>query len=1596
MKKNYLLILLPLIFSLLSFTSMDKEKRNHPDKEEKTVLVTAVPPIKTCRSFASLDQKVDKALRQLTETAVVQEFGQKEIFKRFDSDTTAINLRNKAQTVIDKVIGENRFLKSITDYVTGQTPIALPVGIKKEVGSSEFIMGVSQIKLGKEYAELELFVRLKLPQIDETGKQRELFFGASRVKLSHKGGLYGDADLVLLGDVAVPFNSKDIMLVLKGGFDLKTGNFDKKTYVTVDCDGFKELGLAADVEFSRKMIVPVKPDNTVDNATIPGTSLPKKVTTSFEITATDWNDILVQVNLPKFQVPKLKNTIFEVNTAIFDFSDLRNASNMSWPSADYQSKYLIDGEEQLWRGVYVESITIVLPEQFSKKGSNQRISFAAEKLLIDNNGVSGTFKGENLLPINQGTASGWQFSVDRFQIGLEANNLTKAGFGGALVLPVTSETVAEAKTETYLDENGEEKTRFANIDYESGATALVYNALIDPVNNEYVLNASPAEAIAFNVFRAKATLTKNSFVELKVIDGKFRPKAVLHGNMAIKGSNSGTSSQSATADFEGITFENFQLQTVSPIIKIGRADYTGDVKVGNFPATISQIGIRAQDKIAALDFTLAINLMDKGGFAGETSLSIEGALDKGEGFEKWKFKRIKLSRVEIAADLGFKINGFVEFREDDPVFGNGFSGQVTAEFQGGISVQINATFGKKEFRYWYVDGLVKGLDIAIPTGISIVGFGGGASYRMKKAGYGNTATAGDSGIAYVPDRASGLTVKAMMLFSTTGSQTMVNGGFGFEMAFNKSGGINRISFYGEGHLMQEQDWTNADDELTENLGGIVNNETNMSESVQNQLKNSDLIEASKAIYPAVMEGQKGLNAYVALEFNFADDSFHGTFELYIDLAGGLFQGVGSGGRAGWAVVHFSPSKWYIHVGTPTDPIGIKIGVGDMALRSESYFMMGDYMPASPPPPAEVAEILGVKADKLDYMRNENLLAKGKGIAFGSKLAFDTGDMTFLAMYARFQAGVGFDIMVANYGNTSCRGSGQIGIDGWYANGQAYVYLKGSLGIKVKIFGKTKRFKIIEAGAATLLQAKLPNPVWLRGYLGGYYNLLGGLIKGKFRFEMQFGEECDVIGGESPVGDIKIIADVTPRENAEDVDVFAVPQVAFNMPVGSTFSVEDENFETKTFRIKLDNFSLKNSKGTAILGLQEMSPTNDLISFTSDDILTPNEQMTLSISVTFEEKVNGKWQVLEQDGAIFKEERKVIFTTGTAPDYIPQTNIAYCYPVIGQKYFLPKEYNKGYIALKRGQPYLFQLEPNWSQKAFFADEFDQALETSISYNAGNKQVLVPLPDLEPSKKYFLKLYTIPPAGESSSLVQAVSSSGAGDNTMEVRTVQIDGLTTNPETIEMLAFEFNTSAHATFKDKMQNKVVTNSLREIISSDVHKLKAVVQPSEPFEKVELFGNTYTSGQPLVEVAAQLNDTYYTQDIYPLLYKNYPIENRFKVNRDTTLMGIPPKRAMDILTWYETYLEHSPESPELSERMPHTYNLSLYYKTDFADIQYKMILAYVNSSGSFADKIEKYQNIINEPFPILKSGNYDALYTYKLPGEVAKSTSSFRYINPE
>ena len=123
------------------------------------------------------------------------------------------------------------------------------------------------------------------------------------------------------------------------------------------------------------------------------------------------------------------------------------------------------------------------------------------------------------------------------------------------------------------------------------------------------------DSIAFDIWKAKALLLPNSSVELKLVNGKFLPKANLNGTVSF-GTNKGASDDKdvegkKTVDFKGISFENLQLQTVSPIISVRNMGYKGTVAFGNFPVSIGNINVAINGNNSRIDFDLGINLMDE-------------------------------------------------------------------------------------------------------------------------------------------------------------------------------------------------------------------------------------------------------------------------------------------------------------------------------------------------------------------------------------------------------------------------------------------------------------------------------------------------------------------------------------------------------------------------------------------------------------------------------------------------------------------------------------------------------------------------------------------------------------------------------------------------------------------------------------------------------------------------------------------------------------------------------------------------------------------------------------------------------------------------
>lgn len=1537
------------------------------------------------------------------------------VLSSYGQDITPPKEVGAAASSIEKIEAADRWV----DHFSNEDLVELPVGIRNTVNNVQYSIGITKAVFSPEYTTLKVFCRVDIPQKGENGQPMRLFFGADNVKLSHQGGIIGEAKLVLLGNVDIPFSANKWQLSLYGGFEMATGNVnDDLTYVKIDCDGFKEIRVSGAVEFSRDLILPIdEKTHTVDEAkttvsktyyngkTVP---IPNRVRGEFSFTASSWNDILVNVSLQPFTLKDKRNGKdfegnfqFLVSNAVLDLSDIKNDPTVQFP--DYYTKNaLLVPSPQAWKGVYIQTFEVGLPKEFQTTdtaSSKERLYVGAQNLIIDKYGVSGTFYADNVFPLDRGITSqekSWAYSLDHIDVTIAANTFVKANLSGQILLPISKapQEKKESKTATTPDKPVTGSTPVKPP--QTNRAGLYYNGFISMQEQQLVVVTK--DSIAFDIWKAKALLLPNSSIELKLVGGKFLPKANLNGSVSF-GTNKGASDDKEvegkrTVDFKGISFENLQLQTVSPIISVRNMGYKGTVAFGNFPVSIGNINVAINGNDSRIDFDLGINLMDAIGAGATARIGILGKMYDDGYRQRSKYAGLDVSAINIDCEFSsLTIKGGLILMEKDPVYGDGFNADLEVDVAKVVNVKSKAIFGRTTFRYWYFDAAIK-FPPTEGTPFMITGFGGGAYYKMHRN---KDIAIGDfspSGLSYTPDEKINLGIKALIYFHVA-SEAVCDGEAGFEMAFNSKGGVNRLAIFGKANVMAKIPGMKNINDLIGKVAKDVTAKTSFLGISETDLKGSFagkyIPEANKAI-PGPLSADAGIRMAQAIEFDFQNNSLHATMDIYINTPGNFLTGTGPGGRAVWGVFHKDPKDWYLYMGTPDDRCGVKIGIGPVFAKATSYFMAGTLLPGSPPPPPAVAQILGVDAKQLDYMRDENALANGGGLAFGAGLDMDTGDLSFLLFYARFQAGMGFDIMLKDYQEARCSNTGeQVGINGWYANGQAYAYLQGELGVRVKLSFLKFKVPIISGGAAVLLQAKLPNPFWMQGYVAGNMNVLGGLIKGKFRFKLQIGEQCQFEDA-SPLGGLKLITDVTPKQSSADVDVFAVPQAAFSMKVNEAFVIPEDTGDV-TYKVILEKFKVFDG-ATEILGKFEWSSMKDRVNFVSTDILPPNKELKVQVEVSFQKMVNGVFQPVKVDGKVATEYEERLFTTGGAPNHIPLNNIQYSYPVVDQKYFLEEEYPKGYIQLRRGQDYLFE-DASWETSVKInEDGVSNAKATAFNYDTSSNEVYYDLPDIKQEKKYNFSIVSNlkqAPSRNATSNPKTNTISNQG-NDIQIKENQADALSKAEGSIDRLSYSFNTSKYKTFTSKM-NAINTQSYNfGVLYSDVIYLTNTISSQEAFDLAELQGVNYCDNKPIIMAQSKLNDEYYTTDIFPYLYKDYPLNGTYSINnRDTNELGIIPAKAIPLNTYYMTSIENDVNQSWTKGNFPFKYNMPLLYKQDWIDLNNQVINAYINGDTRVESIAKRF---LNSNFLFMRYGNYEIVMKYNLPGDKKSTEYTYRFKN--
>lgn len=1003
----------------------------------------------------------------------------------------------KAKRIVEDALEVGRFIQNL---VAGDL-VSLPVVMEQDIGQNTVQIIFNSAKIYPQFAEIEVYIRIVTPQKDFFGNTVELFFGAENIRFSQeKGIISGVVGLVTdyalkVGDsdkAGIYLKKMESVLVSEGGPSALDDVYQYSgTYVSFDCDGFKEMGVGGRVYFSREWVLPTNEFGEVLTASNDDLSPTARVKGEFQVIVQDWSDWLIEgLSIDHFVLTEFQDVSFYLGNANLDMSSLRNPLGIPYTNIP----------ANIWEGVYIETLTVTLPKQFKRNDSSfenssgnnttgppptSRIKVSAEHLLIDEFGVSGLFSIEGQAPLVGGAIQDgeWGWSLDYIELGLINSNVSSFAFNGDIGVPI-------------LSKNG----------------PLGYSGYLSSGTYIFEINDPDIDKKQIPVFNVASVTIDSWDLTIAVTPDEFQPSFSISGSMGIGNPTDYASDpQGSPVKMPSIDFTDLTVSSAAPYISVGTVTVnTGDSQVVGFPVTINNLGISTDTgtpEQVKLGFTLQVNLMaqSQNSISASGDLAIFGKYTRdANGTRKWEYDKMEFYGAEVCASLPqFFGKGTLQIFQEDPVYGNGFAAKLevgiignnmTSASDGKFQLGLAAIFGKKSnYRYFLCDGFASGAAIKIPIGgpFYLDGFGGGVFHNMVPTSYVEESATGNtelnlgtdlSGIVYVPDTATKLGIKFSTSISSTGN--LMSGLLTAIIRFDQNMALQNITFWGTGEIMLPSDLgdnivKNIKDRVPDNLSSIADMETSDRASIDGPV-NKILVK-------------------LGLAFDFVDGVTFRAFgevnlDVRIDPAKPLLTGVGTiaikvagpGGDNYFYVGGYYPNDAGVVVTAdgffdPTDvitlsPVSVKLQLLGASLQVQMYFLTGNTIPGPPPAPPQVVAFFGPEGGE----NNRDLMncggrgpANGTGIAFGASAFFDF-EKVMKGLFGScvgglkvdVTAGFGFDLALLKFDpSTVCSLSGDSphGLNGFRATGRIYAFadIKGghvtcipmpSLGIGVKLRG----------------------------------------------------------------------------------------------------------------------------------------------------------------------------------------------------------------------------------------------------------------------------------------------------------------------------------------------------------------------------------------------------------------------------------------------------------------------------------------------------------------------------------------------------------------
>jgi hypothetical protein len=1018
----------------------------------------------------------------------------------------------------------------VNSFLNLQYASKLPVVIGKEIQGTRYEVGLDKLVFTPQGNTISVYAMIT------TQSNQHICFAGENIGFTGQGGIQEGVLRILLG----------------GDSELKLLKLDKiKLNITegslkFGCDGYESFSLAGKIIFDRELIVPEDKNS--------GEVQGGNVTSTFKLdNVADWNDLLIEIDMPTFQIPKMEGYSFLVENAVFDISDATNGSTnfpVGYTSAEMGPQ---------WHGVYIGEISVRFPESFKNRTTNQRLKVGVKNLLIDNIGVSGEIFGENIMVLKDGDLNGWDYSLDYAGIEVVKNKVRSGKLEGKLRVSVSEE------------------------EYPFG-----YKAVIDPMRDYYKFSVASVDKLEFEFLKAaNVTLAPNSEITLELISKKFVASAMLHGKMDITAKDEGVALQS-------YSFEKFFVSTSAPYLSIGHFGGGSDKeqKLGNFPVSLIAPTVLVQNNAAMVKFGLKVNL-DNVGITAMGGFVVEGAFVNENNRHFWRHKRIAIEKLSVAGDFKVgKINGTIAFFKNDPIYGKGFAGELGMDMKVAKDFQFNvaAIFGRTEDKpYWYLDGEYSG---GGGSGLSIHLLAGGFYKHMRASGQPG-AFKTSTGIGYVPDFGIGWGAKFGVGFGVGGGKA-ISGMAGMEVVTRADGSLAKVG------LMGRVAFAGSDDNHSPQAARAAYIAMTSSFAGEGSLANQtggDPMAVSGAVnsfIPETGNDKVGFSAFCVLNLDFANDTYFGK-------AGASVQAKAIGIRA-TAEFLFGPDKWYIHFGKP--PLSERIGVTFSGfMKADAYIMVGHGVVDMPDPQPNIFDKFPGERAGYSTGVSSGTINMGQGIALGAAIGVQSsGDFLILSYDVGGRAGT--DVMLTRYADgVYCIGrEGQgIGINNWRAGGQMYV-----IGwFKAKAF----RINVLDISLGAMLRAKAPNPTYATGKVQANFRVLFKTFKFKVGFSV--GEDCELSEGEGTEEIAEVIESHYPLDGATYVSTDKKVSFSFIEPIEKEIRLEGMD---SPLLIKVIDFVIKDGQGNTVPGSFHKENDKKIVFKTSEAYLPADQKLTASVRI----------------------------------------------------------------------------------------------------------------------------------------------------------------------------------------------------------------------------------------------------------------------------------------------------------------------------------------------------------------------------------------------